>query len=546
MLIDATTPPGATAEAGLRWFQSPRFTLGWKGHLYLPGRAAGAESLAVLARHLETMPLARAVRALRGVYGLFVHDAALGAWQVAVDHTGLYQVYHDGRGASTGFLDLLADRGLDAGALRRDKAVEYLAHGAIFDTQTVVAGVRRLARDEVLTLAPDRPPALAEKALDAVSEAPPEAVVADAVRDLVRSLDGRRVSVDVTGGFDSRLVACLMRESGAAFEAAISGVPGTADTAIAARVARALDWPFHLYEHELSRLDGDLNAAFLAGDGLTDLRRFHRDHAHARARLARGAEVMVHSAAGELFKDQHSVHDFPFYGVGRVNLARFYALRVSPVPWSRDDFAPAAAATFDALPARSIARFATVRGPTNNVTYNRINLDLRAQDLLGRVYSNYVNMGLDVAAPFFDRDVAEAGIRMPPWRTVFTRWHRAMLTARCPTLAALPTADGYTASNAWQHLPRNLLGYGVYQARRGAKKASQRLTGKSRFHAAGAFVADRPGFMAALRRAPHFPRALQALKAAGVLRHDLAPAAVRDGHLGRVLTLGLLVERLGP
>ena len=44
----------------------------------------------------------------------------------------------------------------------------------------------------------------------------------------------------------------------------------------------------------------------------------------------------------------------------------------------------------------------------------------------------------------------------------------------------------------------------------------------------------------------HLPRALRALKAAGVLRHDLDPAAVRDDHLGRVLTLGLLVERLGP
>ncbi len=545
MRIDATTPPGATAEAGLRWFQGPRFTLGWKGHLYLSGHAAGAKSVAVLARHLETVPLARAVAALRGVYGLFVHDADAGTWQVAVDHAGLYQVYYDGRGASTGFLDLLADRGLNAGALRRDKAVEYLAHGTIFDTQTLVAGVRRLAHDGVLTLAPGCPPALAEKALDAVPEVPPEAVVADAVRDLVRSLDGRRASVDVTGGFDSRLVACLMRESGAAFEAAMSGLPGTADTTIAARVAAALNRPFHLYEQDLSRLNDDLDAVFLAGDGLTDLRRFHRDHGHARARLARGAEVMVHSAAGELFKDQHSVHDFPFYGVERVDFARFYALRVSPVPWSRDDFAPAAAGDFDALPAYSIARFEAARGPTNNVTYNRISLYLRAQDLIGRIYSNYVNMGLDVAAPFFDRDVAEAGMRMPPWRTVFTRWHRAVLTERCPALAALPTADGYTASNAWQHLPRNLLGYGVYQARRGAKKASQRLTGKSRFHAAGAFVADRPGFMAALRAAPHFPRALRALKAAGVLRHDLDPAAVRDGHLGRVLTLGLLVERLG-
>ena len=536
--------PGAVAEPGLKWFKGPRFSIGWKGHLFIPGRSGGAASVAGLVERLASVPLAQAVADVRGVYGLFVHDAVANTWQVTTDHAGLYQIYHDGRGASTGFLDLLADRGIGPEALRLDKAVEYLAHGAIFDTQTLIEGVRRLAYDEVLTLAPDRPPALGKKTLPIAPE-PADTIVPDTIQDMVRSLEGRRLSADVTGGFDSRLVACLMREAGATFEAAVSGIPGTPDTEIAKDVAAMLDCPFHLSQHDLEDLENGLEQVFLAGDGLTDPRRFHRDYANARARRARGVEVLVHGGAGEMFKDQFSLQDFPFYGVKRVNLERFYALRVTPVVWPRKDFAPEAAKLFDDLPRRTIATFAGLREETNNATYNRIYFYLRSPDLYGRFYTNYINMGLDVVAPFLDRDVAHAAIRLPPWRSFFTRWHRDVLTAHCPKLAALPTADGYTASSTWAHLPRNLVGYGVYQARRGAKKVSQKLTGKSRFHAAGAFVADADGFMQALRASPQFARALNALQRANVLRPNLDPAAVRDIHVGRVMAVGRLLDHLG-
>ena len=119
-----------------------------------------------------------------------------------------------------------------------------------------------------------------------------------------------------------------------------------------------------------------------------------------------------------------------------------------------------------------------------------------------------------------------------------------MLTAHCPSLAALPTSDGYTASSAWRDLPRNIAGYTVTQARRGAKKLSQKITGKSRFHAAGAFVADAPDFYARLRGTRQFKAAMEQLQAAGILAADLDPATMRDLHVGRMMTMGLLLRHL--
>jgi hypothetical protein len=163
---------------------------------------------------------------------------------------------------------------------------------------------------------------------------------------------------------------------------------------------------------------------------------------------------------------------------------------------------------------------------------------------MGQFYANYINMGLDVAAPFLDYRNAHVGMRLPPWQTFFTRWHRATITRVCSALAVLPTSDGYTASNKLRHLPRNVAGYALVQLRRGAKKVSQKLLGKSMFHEVGAFAADAPGFMAHLRASSCFALAVERLKAAGILAPDLDPASVRDIHIGRILTMGLLLDYL--
>ena len=58
MLIDGRDAPAQVAEPGLRWWEGERFRIGWKGHVYLPGKAAGTPSVAELAARLEDRTLA--------------------------------------------------------------------------------------------------------------------------------------------------------------------------------------------------------------------------------------------------------------------------------------------------------------------------------------------------------------------------------------------------------------------------------------------------------------------------------------------------------
>ena len=218
MLIAATSRPEELAETGLRWWSDDRFTIGWKGHLFLPGERAGAASVARLAAGLAHRSLGELARELYGVFGLFVHDRVAGGWQLAVDNAGLYKIFYDDIGASTSFLELLADRGIGPDRVAPLAVVEFLAHGFVTAPETFVAGVRKLRDREILELAPGRPePRIRVKDLSFPAADDRDAVL-QYFADLATSLRDRRVSADLSGGFDSRLIVGMLVHHGIDFE----------------------------------------------------------------------------------------------------------------------------------------------------------------------------------------------------------------------------------------------------------------------------------------------------------------------------------------
>ena len=330
MLLNGSTPPARQRETGLNWWTNDRFAIGWKGHLYVPGQPAGPASITQLAARLTTTPLTQVVAEVAGVFGLFVHDQIRGDWQVSSDNAGLYRIFHDERGLGTSFLELLADRDMDASAISPRAILEFLSYGAWLGPESPASGVRRLAHDELLVLAPAQRPHLMAKALVAPRDDDTDQVLAH-FDGLARSLEHSSVSVDVTAGYDSRVIVSLLAQRAVDFEAAVSGYPGADDVEIGRTIADTLRRPFFASHHDESTLEEDLPALFRAGDGLTDLRRFHRDYQNAKGRIARGVDVIVHGNGGELFKDQYSYQDFPFYGRSHSNLEKYYSLRVVPI-----------------------------------------------------------------------------------------------------------------------------------------------------------------------------------------------------------------------
>lgn len=534
----AAAVQGSTASDG-------RFTLIWRGHFYLRGERAGTPSAKILLARLHRARLAQALDDACGVFALFVHDGARGAWQLASDNLGLYKLFWDEGTVATSFLELARRRGTRATDARIESLAAFLILGYVPGEATFVPAIRKLRGDEVLVLEPHQPPRLEPKAIAPFVAGPPEDQFERHFADFATSLQGRRVSVDITGGFDSRLVAVMLAQHGLPFELVVASGGESLDVDIAAQVAAALDRPFHHHVHEVASLDADLPIAFLIGDGQHEIRAMHKDLQNATARRGRGMEVMVQGGGGELFCDKHLYQHFPFYGRRRADLGWQYDLRFAPIRLPRALLGASGAEIAASVRADHIDRSRRLVGASAHETYIWTELLLRRVEFYGRTLTNYVNMGLDATAPFLDLRLGMLAARLSPWSGFQRRWHRTFTTRAAPAVAALPTTDGYSALRRGTIEPEVWLNFLTQGTRRLARKTAQRLLGRAMFHKRGTEGGyNAVGYAARLRARPEIARAVALLGEAGLLRPDTPLAEIPDHFVPRLLTLGLLAEWL--
>lgn len=545
MLIRAGTRPEDLRSTGLRQWSNDRFWIGWKGHLYRAGRDAGAASIATLAAELTTNSLAETVGQLRGVYGIFVYDRQEDIWQISSDHLGFYRLYYDRDVLGTKLLDLMADRGYGPADLDRERLVEFLAQAVIFGPATHVRGVGRLVGGEVLLGKREEGNLpfwrVVPKRLSETESDDPEIVIG-IFSDLAASLAGRKVAVDVTGGFDSRVIACLFAEFGLPFEVGVTARDMDApDIAISETVAGLLGRESYPLLHDTSRLEPEIEAVFQASDGQLEMRTIHRDWQNAVARLGRNVEVIAHGGAGGVIKDFAFSHEFPRYGSSQFDPRRYYDMRVVPNPIPRDHLTAEAAAWAAAARQRMLDRCEQHRAATNNESCDRIAFFVRNPESYGGYFSTYLNMGLDVVIPFADRDLGAVARRMPPWSRFMNRWHRRTLTTYCPAAAVVVTTDGFNASTELRYLLPNLWGWSRNAARRALRKTSQRVLGRELFALKGLATANAADYMPKLRASKAFKTAVARLRDEEILAGNMTEETVRDSEVPRIITLGLLL-----
>jgi hypothetical protein len=548
MLLDPGSFPGSLQSHAFRVWENDQLAIGWRGHLYLPGHDAGSESVAAFAARLEAVGPELALGELCGVFGVFVHDKRSRTWLIACDNAGLYNIFHDDRQVSTSFLELAAATGRTASDVDPQTLVSYLAHGYIYGSGTFLPGIDKLGHDQLIELVstPDGSPMMAiRRKVLGVPQGHSFAIVLRHFEDLARSLRGRQLSLDLTGGLDSRLCACLYRQYGLEFETVVSAAePDVPDVLIARQLSELLGMPFHRGGHDLSRLEDELDEVFLAGDGSFDISLLHRNRQNALARLARGIDVMSSGAGGEYFRDYYYIHDFPYYGSSKIDFDRYYRIRMMTVKPRYQYFSKEAQSLFQAACSEVRRLMENQRAATNSESYARVSYFMKVPRSFGGFFSAYINMGLDVVAPMLDHGIVGVAMRQPPWQGFYNQWHRQMITRCKPAVAALPTAEGFTASSDLRHMVADGWSYGTTQLSRVAKKITQRTIGKTLFHKVGKLAADDPTFYHRLRSTRQFADALRRLKASGILAPKLEPALIRDSHMTRITTVGMLLSQL--
>jgi hypothetical protein len=516
------------------------YDLSWRGVPYLPGVHPGVASVVAALDADSVDPLLGAARQLRGSFVLSICETRSGRHVVVTDPGSMLDAYVVGAQIGTSYVQLAEETGATLADVDGPAAAEFLDLGQVYEGRTTLRRIRRLLPGCAYELHEGTDPVAHDLGLPRIDAGPDEGFTPQRFfGDLAASLSGARVSVDLSGGSDSRLVAAMLAGS-LEMECAVSGTAGARDIAIASQVARALRCPLYVTVHDASDVDSVAQELFETSDAQSDMLAFHRQRQLATGRAERQVAIASGGAGGELYKDFWWLQDFPRYRRRTANLERLFDLRFRPIAFPAELLGPRLAPHAGEVRPRVLAAMRERVMPINTQTYDRIYYEMKMRTVAAHAISMN-DCYVPYFAPLLDPAMVRLGYALPRRDRTFGRFHRRLITAASPAAARLPSTEGgmTLSSTAWDEL-RDAGAWAADKLQRLISKAGQRVARRTVLHA----NLDDPHLVATARSSEPFRRALTCLVGTGLLapnaRHELP-----DAYVGRVMTLGLLVERLG-
>jgi hypothetical protein len=281
--------------------------------------------------------------------------------------------------------------------------------------------------------------------------------------------DGGRPWLDLTGGFDSRLLALLARRAGIDFIANTVGEESDEDVKLANRVAARAGWPwtqFPLPGDWTEQLPGFAEQAVGWGDGHLDALSLSAVLL-AHEQKAAAETTLLNGGGGEEFRDHPWGHEL--FAAGRstsVNYERLLAWRILlPVDISalRRDPTPAVTDAFREELERRAKPFAS----QPNTFQGDVLYALKMTGHSG-AYQAAAGASIDLEVPFYLKPVLLTVISVARRHRRFHRLMRGMMRELDPAIAAIQTETGGPAEPPTL---RNLHRFAPYGWRRGQRFA---------------------------------------------------------------------------
>ena len=431
------------------------------------------------------------LRELDGTFAVVRYDAHRDEVVIASDPFGMQALYVMERGDRTyvSTSALVLARHLRAAADRLG-VFTYLRIGRGFGPSTHWAGIRRLDPATSVRISADtvdtshywRAPIDDDTGRLSFQRAVSHCIEAlvETLRDRLSGLPG--TWSDLTGGFDSRLMALGLSQAGIAFRANTVGPESSEDVRIAARVAATAGWswqPFSLPSDWHRILPGRLDHAVAWGDGLLDALQLSEVLWHHERKRPVHRLLQV-GGGGELFSNKAWRQESLFLRGGRsrqVNWDNWLGMRLmSPVDTSI--FAQDRSAELRAdLRRRQESWIEPYADRPNTVQLDMLHA-YRGTGHFG-AYGSAAAAFLETHLPFYFKPVFVAATSSNFRFRNDHRLQRHMIRTLDPRVAAVSTSSGAPAE---PYRPANLhrfLPYYIKVGRKVVDKLAQRAVGRT-------------------------------------------------------------------
>lgn len=527
----------STDVSGFHRWENDKAVIYWKGFVYVQGMLAGLPSVRHFGTFFTEATLDQDVLHVKGSYMMIVKLKPLHRFYCFVDSSGCHDAFYTEDAISSSFLTLAAHKNQSIASMNKLAIIEFLNFGHLFENKTFFDSIRKIDSSELLLFDQRHVKVKRKKLAPIYDESQPVMDFHDFFQQLSRSLRNQKVSVDLSGGIDSRLISVLLHYYGVEFETTISGREGISDVDIPKEVADMLGVSLHVTTPLVNNLEEDVDELFRISDGLHDCLRHYRTLQHNRNRLQRGMSMAITGVGGELFKDFFWLQDFPFYSRKKANLSRLFHSRFLPISCGLHYFHDAYVPLAQSLSERILVELAPYVRETNTKTYDNIYYHYRMKSIAGK-YLTAANHVLPTYAPLLDEDLVRYGFQLERGERMFNRFHRKIITTLNPAVSKIRTSEGgISVSTQRLEVAKDVRKYAVSYSKRLMKLLGRKVLKKSY----SSDSPEHPELFTTIRQLGHTQESVKLLKDLQILHPDLTIDQIHNQHLGNLISLATLI-----
>ncbi|HAV91857.1 TPA: hypothetical protein DCW38_01580, partial [candidate division WOR-3 bacterium] len=399
---------------------------------------------------LEKRKIDEIAREISGVYFICVRDKRKNEIYILIDNASLFKVYYGNNFFSDSILQIAKQEGLTSANVNREKILEYIRFGGFFPPDTLFDNIKQLSGDEILFVNREKEFKILKKE-ESVSCIEFE----DFFDELEISLNNSKISCDLTGGMDSRLLAVALNFHKMDLSLFTASSQIKKESSIAKKISDILGIEHLEIENTLSDPDFELKSSDILSEGLVNTINMHRNIQVADFRKRHGFNLIFNGNGGALYKEIYMMHEFPFYTIGKLDAARTYRMRIEPVKFQFDILEKNMSALKDEVDESVISKIKSVLLSKKSDSLMNIWYKLELPAVTGALSSTITNNYYDVYSPFLEYSLFLYSIRQNVSEKVFDMWHRKLITKYNRRVARLSTTNDVTSSSEYRYMAKD-------------------------------------------------------------------------------------------
>lgn len=510
----------------------------YKGLIFVSGKKCGRESIEYIITDLLKQEDLR-FHEIFGNYFIYIVDYKNKKQYIFTDNSGIFKAYKYKNGISTSFLELvdyfdeITIENLDYNSIS-----EFFHFGFSYFENTFIKEIKRIDANDFFVFENGNNQ-LKEKKINPINTLPC-IKIENFYADLIYAIKDIKTSLDLTGGFDSRLILSFFNKAKATFELAISGLSNNSDINIARKIATIIKKDFFPTFHSTEQLTAkDLLKIFTQSDSQIDIIDYHRNSQLNQDRLSRNVEIQISGAGGELYKDFWWLQDFPFYNNKKTNLEKLYNYRIESSVFPHSILSEKLKKHSLTLKENTISRLKTYVLDKNTQSYDNIYFNYKMKTNAG-VYISTANNYFISYAPLLELEVIKIGYNLNRKERFFNNYHRKLISKNCPEISRIRTTEGITSSSSLIDLISDIIYYVFDKLKRLLKQILRKVFNKT-------YLQETPtdNYIYTFWKSNVFyERYVKLLKEINILNNEVDHEKIPENFIGKIITLGLLIDRL--